>query len=163
MDIRTIKENDSEAFYQMMCKLDNETKYMMYEPGERSNPDILKENIKSAILNEDFVLVAEDEGKIVGFIWAEKGTLNRIRHTAYVVTGITQEYCGRGIGKTFFKKLDEWAKLKNIIRLELTVECDNVIAKHLYENMGFVVEGRRLKAMKVDGNYVDEYYMGKIL
>ena len=49
------------------------------------------------------------------------------------------------------------------MRLELTVECVNTGAKHLYEKNGFIVEGVRPKSMKVNGKFVDEYYMGKIL
>jgi RimJ/RimL family protein N-acetyltransferase len=37
------------------------------------------------------------------------------------------------------------------------------MAKHLYEKSGFVVEGIKKNAMFVDGEYVDEYYMAKLL
>ena len=33
MIYRTLTENDTEAFFEMMCRLDEETEYMMYEPG----------------------------------------------------------------------------------------------------------------------------------
>ena len=33
MRIRTISADEVESFYQMMCRLDRETKYMLYEPG----------------------------------------------------------------------------------------------------------------------------------
>lgn len=39
-----------------------------------------------------------------------------------------------------FKKLDLWAKPSNIIRLELSVMCENKMARHLYEKNGFVIE-----------------------
>ena len=55
------------------------------------------------------------------------------------------------------------AKESGIVRLELTVECENDGAKTLYERMGFEIEGIRPKSMKVNGRFVDEYYMGKIL
>ena len=60
-------------------------------------------------------------------------------------------------------RLDEWAGENGIVRLELTVECVNTGAKHLYEKNGFIVEGVRPKSMKVNSKFVDEYYMGKIL
>ena len=60
-------------------------------------------------------------------------------------------------------RLDEWAGENGIVRLELTVECVNTGAKLLYEKHGFKVEGIRPKSMKVNGRFVDEYYMGKIL
>lgn len=138
----------------------------MYEPGERGTEylKLLRENIQVLITGEDLLLVAENENnEIIGYIWAERGKLNRIQHTAYITTGIRERYRGKGIGTEFFKKLNEWARSKKIIRLELTVECENIHAKHLYEKNGFIVEGIRHKSMNVNGNLLDEYYMGKII
>ena len=59
--------------------------------------------------------------------------------------------------------LEEWARGKGLVQLELTVECLNVNAVKLYEKCGFQIEGIREKSMKVDGEFVDEYYMAKLL
>ena len=168
MLIRPIALDDVENFYHMMCRLDEETEYMMYEPGERqlkaNNLDDLKERIEVAVSGEDFLMVAvNDNEEIVGYIWAERGKMNRISHTAYIITGIRKAYHRQGIGSEFFNMIDEWAGKNGIVRLELTVECVNTGAKHLYEKNGFIVEGVRPKSMKVNGRFVDEYYMGKIL
>ncbi|MDN6093431.1 MAG: hypothetical protein L0I49_07060 [Lactococcus raffinolactis] len=48
-------------------------------------------------------------------------------------------------------------------RLELTVIRTNLVAKRLYEQKGFVVEGTRKNAMIIDGDFVDEFYMAKLL
>lgn len=167
MIIRKIGVNDTECFFHMMCMLDEETDCMMYEPGERrektKNLDRLHNVIEAAETGGDLLLGAvKEDGEIVGFIWAERGTLNRVRHTAYIVTGIRSAYRRQGIGAEFFRRLDDWAKENGLIRLELTVECPNTAAKSLYEKQGFVVEGIKKKTMKVNGIYVDEYCMGKI-
>jgi RimJ/RimL family protein N-acetyltransferase len=39
----------------------------------------------------------------------------------------------------------------------------NQRAFRLYERMGFVVEGRRRECLLVDGDFVDELYMAKLL
>ena len=56
MLIRPITSDDVENFYHMLCRLDEETEYMMYEPGERqlkaNNLDDLKERIKVAFLGK---------------------------------------------------------------------------------------------------------------
>lgn len=152
----------------MMCLLDNETPFMMYEPDERKKKttDIsdLRSKIDDAVTGNDFLLIAEEsDGKIVGYIWAERGKLNRILHTAYIVVGIREAYRHQGIATEFFKRLDEWARKNSIVRLELTVECANTVARHLYEKNGFVVEGRRMKSMKLGNEFVDEFYMAKLL
>lgn len=164
MFIRPITLDDVENFYHMMCWLDEETEYMMYEPGERqlksNNLDDLKERIEVAVSGEDFLMVVvNDNEEIVGYIWAERGKMNRISHTAYIITGIRKAYHRQGIGSKFFNMLYEWAGENGIVRLEFV----NTGAKHLYEKNGFIVEGVRPKSMKVNGRFVDEYYMGKIL
>ena len=73
MFIRPIILDDVENFYHMMCWLDEETEYMMYEPGERqlksNNLDDLKERIEVAVSGEDFLMVAvNDNEEIVGYI-----------------------------------------------------------------------------------------------
>ena len=166
--IRPISADDTEAFFRMLCLLDEETDHMMYEPGERRSKtkDLsrLKARIGEAESGTDLLLVAENgRGEIAGFLWAERGRLNRVLHTAYIVTGIRRAYRRRGIGAEFFRQLENWAVSNGIVRLELTVECRNEPAKRLYERYGFRVEGVRRKSMKVNGEYVDEYYMSRIL
>ena len=168
MNIRQIKERDTEAFYKMMVALDAETEFMMYEPGEREektpNLERLKNTVKSTEDGDSLLLVAENnDGELVGYIWGERGTLNRVRHTAYVVIGIRKTYTHQGLGTRFFEELDKWAREHGIVRLELTVECPNEAGIALYKKAGFKIEGTRPKSMLVNGQYVDEYYMGKIL
>ena len=163
---RPIQVEDTESFFSMMCFLDDETPFMMYEPNEiekTTDASELRKKIDDAISTGDFLLIAEESDNIVGYIWAERGKFNRILHTAYIVIGIREAYQHQGIGTTFFKKLDEWARKKNIVRLELTVECANTAAKYLYEKNGFIVEGRRMKSMKIGDKFVDEFYMAKLL
>ncbi len=39
----------------------------------------------------------------------------------------------------------------------------NLGAVALYEKAGFAIEGTRKQSMLVDGSYVDEHYMAKLL
>ncbi len=166
-EIRKIKIDDVDDFFNMMCELDKETDFMMYEADERKKNVNALDNLKLKVQNilkvDDllYVVDSKDNG-IVGFIWAEKGKVNRTLHTAYIVVGIRSNYQNKGIGKSLFNELDSWARKNKIVRLELTVEFANDIAKHLYELNGFEVEGIRRKSMKVNGEFVDEYYMSKI-
>ncbi|MCR5459586.1 MAG: GNAT family N-acetyltransferase [Acetatifactor sp.] len=167
MRIRTVSAEDAESFYQMSCRLDRETKYMLYEPGEReekaTNLNRLKTTLEAAAEDEDFMKVAMNESdEIVGYLWAQRERLNRNAHVAYIVIGILRDYRHQGIGTEFFRLLDEWAKKKGLVRLELTVECVNANAVKLYQKCGFQIEGTREKSMKVDGEFIDEYYMAKI-
>lgn len=164
MVIREIKMGDADSFWQMQYELDKETKYMMYEPNERTkNLNRIQNLIKNALDSNDLLLVAEDEKEIIGFLSAQRGVPNRIKHTAYIVVGIRNAYQGKGIGSELFKKLDMWATQNAVTRLELTVMCPNKAAKHLYEKNGFTIEGTKKNSMLVDGEYIDEYYMAKLI
>ena len=163
MNYRTPSKIDAERLWEMMNQLDYETKYMLYEPGERlKNFTRIESLINNSVEGDDFLMVAEKDDKIVGYISAQKGALKRISHSAYIVVGVLKDYRGNGIGTEFFKQLDHWAEEKNITRLDLTVICENEAAKHLYEKNGFEVEGVKRKSILVDGRYLDEYYMSKI-
>ena len=163
MEIRKIRMEDADNYLDMLLNLDNETKFMMFEPGERpTDINIIKNIIEKSINGDDLVLVATDEESIVGFISVQKGEYKRIKHTGYVVVGIREKYRGKGIGSKLFSELDIWAIENKITRLELSVICSNTIAKHLYEKNGFEVEGIRKNAMIIDGKYVDQFSIAKI-
>lgn len=163
MEYRKPFVDEAEQLWNLMNQLDYETRYMLYEPGERTKdlPQI-ESFIRDSVEGEDFLLVAETDHRLVGYISAQKGRLNRIAHSAYIVVGILMDYRSKGIGTEFFKRLNDWAEEKKVTRLELTVICENEAAKHLYANSGFQIEGIKRKSVCVDGEYLDEYYMARI-
>jgi RimJ/RimL family protein N-acetyltransferase len=145
--------------------LDEETQFMMLEPDERTlTTEDQRQRIKNVLSQDNqMIFVVEHENRLVGFLGAFGGDFNRNRHCAYIVVGILQEYTGQGLGKQLFKALEEWAIDHRIHRLELTVMSHNERAIHLYRKMGFKREGIKKDSLRVNGQYVDEYYMAKIL
>jgi RimJ/RimL family protein N-acetyltransferase len=59
--------------------------------------------------------------------------------------------------------MDTWAREQHVHRLELSVMVHNTRGVGLYKKMGFEVEGVKRDSLFVDGAYVDEYYMGKLI
>nr|WP_246578013.1 GNAT family N-acetyltransferase [Clostridium psychrophilum] len=59
--------------------------------------------------------------------------------------------------------MEKWVLENNLTRLELTLMENNVAAIKLYEKMGFKREGLKENPLIVNGKYVSEYYMGKII
>ncbi|MGL6108284.1 GNAT family N-acetyltransferase [Romboutsia sp.] len=163
MEIRQIGFDDADNYLNMLLNLDNETKFMMFEPGERSDDiNIVKARIENSINGDNLILVATEDENIIGFLSVQRGVPKRIKHTAYIVVGIREEFRGKGIGSKLFLELDMWARENNITRLELSVICSNTVAKHLYEKNGFEIEGIKKNAMIIDGKYVDEFSMAKL-
>lgn len=165
MNIRAIRESDSEQFLHLGKSLDQETQFMMLEPGERTlTIEEQGQRIKSLLSQDNqMIFVAEQDNRLVGFVGAYGGGFQRNRHCAYIVIGVLQDYVGQGIGKQLFETLDTWAMDHKLHRLELTVMSHNERAIHLYQKMGFKTEGIKQDSLWVNGRYVDEYYMAKVL
>ena len=164
--IREICENDAEAFLALCQQLDQETQFMLLEPGERIiTVEEQRERIRTLLATDNHtILVAEDhQGQLVGQLTAIGGNFNRNRHTVYLVIGILQEFAGQGVGSQLFAQVEKWARVQAIHRLELTVMVHNERAIRLYQKMGFEIEGVKKHHLRVNDVYVDEYEMAKLL
>ncbi len=140
---------------------------MLLEPDERTlTPDEQRQALRSLLAGgRSTIFVAEDgeRGELVGYLAIEGGTYRRERQRATLVIGVLQSYTGQGIGSRLFQEMERWARQRGFRRLELTVMVHNQRALALYLRQGFMIEGLRRQALFVDGRYVDEYYMAKLL
>lgn len=163
--IRHVTDSDADALLQLRTELDRETAFMMLEPGERTMDVEEQRSRLAAIIARDnqTIVLAEHAGTLVGFLSACGGEFRRNRATAYLVIGVLQAFAGQGIGSRLFAAAEEWAGAHGIHRLELTVMAHNHRAVHLYQKMGFEIEGTKRDSLCVDGVYVDEYAMAKLL
>ena len=162
MRIITPVREDAQRYWNLLNALDYETEFMMYEPGERTCNLARIENMLADSPENMFVRCIEDGDELVGFISAGRGGHNRTQHSAYIVCGIREKYRRQGLGKKLFGRLDEWAKVQKIHRLELTVVAENIPAINLYLKAGYTIEGTARHSMRIGGRYVDEYHMSKV-
>ena len=164
MLIRKVKFEDAQALIDLMKALDEETKFMMLEPGERQTTLEQQEQQIVVFSNSEskVMYVAEDIRGLVGFVVGVGQTARRNQHSMYCVIGVKQCAAGQGLGTLLMTKLEEWAKVHSFTRLELTVMAHNERAKRLYLSRGFEIEGIKRNSLRVDGTYVDELYMSKI-
>mgnify|MGYP001283423046 CR=1 FL=1 len=64
---------------------------------------------------------------------------------------------------SLLRAVEDWASTQGLHRLELTVQQRNTRAVALYEKAGFAIEGTRRHALVVNGAYVDEWFMSKLI
>jgi RimJ/RimL family protein N-acetyltransferase len=165
VQIRPIRPEDAEAYTRLLAQVDNESAFLLFEPGERTTTGAQWRTMISAMATEEVstILVAEHEGELVGFLRARGETIRRLRHMLYLVVAVREAFAGQGIGTQLFMAVEEWARERKLHRLYLAVMTNNQRAIALYQKIGFVVEGRHLHAALVNGRYVDEYTMAKLL
>lgn len=112
---------------------------------------------------EDFLLVAEVNGEVVGNLGLHPAGRARRRHAAALGMAVRDDWQRRGVGTALMRAAidvaDHWL---NYVRLELTVYTDNLAALALYRKFGFVVEGTLVAYAYRNGRYVDTYTMARL-
>ena len=111
-------------------------------------------------LNDDansLLLIAEMNNGIIGFLFFIANAKRKISHTGELGVSVHPKYQGLGIGQLLIETLLKWARQNvQIEKVYLQVFATNHHAIKLYEKLGFIEEGRHIKAIKqLNGQYVD--------
>ena len=87
----------------------------------------------------------------------------RRAHVRGLGISVAKEYQGRGVGDRLMQAAMHWAdSWAGILRIELTVLCDNTRAIKLYERHGFAREGIMRGHILRDGVYADTQMMARL-
>jgi RimJ/RimL family protein N-acetyltransferase len=162
--LREAGPGDAAALLALKRSLDLETSFMLLEPDERTEDeqDIAADLAAKVAAGNSVVMLAEADGRLIGYAEARGGRFRRRAAAAHVVIGVLAEASGRGVGSGLLGELDLWAPAHGIHRLELTVMAHNERAAALYRRVGYAVEGRARECLFVDGRMADELYMAKL-
>lgn len=162
--IRSAIETDAKDLSEIRVQIDGETENLDREKGEAFNNE---ENFRKLIQVDtenakNLFLVAEVNGRIVGFSRCEGSPLKRFSHKVEFGVCVLKDYWGHQIGKNFLKESISWADFNGIKKITLNVLETNEKAIRLYKKFGFEVEGV-LKKDKIlsDGKYYDTIVMGR--
>lgn len=165
MHLRKATPADSASLIVFLQKLYAESRFMLFEPDEFTATEAQQAARIEALAKADagVMFVCEADGEIVGMVFGNRGSARRTRHSLYVVIGVLQDCAGRGVGRSLMEALEGWARAEQLHRIELTVDITNQRAIALYERCGFEREGVKRHARNLGGEYVDEYYMSKLI
>lgn len=105
-------------------------------------------------------LVAESEGRLLGLLHAASPGLASVHSLLTDLTvAVHPEAQGRGVGRALFTELLRRVteEMPHIARVELHTRASNAAGLHLYQAMGFQVEGRlRRRILSADGHLEDD-------
>lgn len=162
--IRCACHKDAKELSALRLQIDGETENMDREKGEAFIDTASFERIieVDSEQSRNLFLVAEIDGRIVGFSRCEGTYLKRFAHKVEFGVCVLKEFWGFGIGKQLLKESIIWADASNIKKITLSVLETNEKAVKLYKKLGFETEGI-LKKDKVlsDGNYYNTIIMGR--
>ncbi|WP_028391164.1 GNAT family N-acetyltransferase [Bacillus cihuensis] len=156
--IRTALPEDAEKVLRFNQTIISEAPFLLtmetefkvsYEQQKQFLKQIFDDNGKLAI-------IAEYQSNIIGFLDFHNGHKKRIQHQGSFGMSIADKFRNQGVGKAMLTLLLAWAKENLLIeKVCLEVFAENTNAISLYAKIGFVEEGRKVKAIKVNE---DIYY-----
>ncbi|QKS69927.1 GNAT family N-acetyltransferase [Paenalkalicoccus suaedae] len=162
--VREAKVSDSEAILPI-------TEHVLKEGFGVSTPEefhgdveVEREWIKGYIEGEHHnrLFVAEHEGELMGLINFDCPNKAKLRHQGSFGMSVATKWRGQGVGEALLVTLLEFAsEHASIDTVRLDVLATNERAIRLYEKLGFVHEGRRVRFVKTEAGYEDLLLMAK--
>ena len=164
VEIRKAVKNDAEQIISVM-KNAEASGFMLFDLGERK---VVVESfatfIKTVNQNEKSgIFIADEKDRIVGYLIVQGEKHKWTSHRAYIAVGIHSDSRRKGVGRALFLHVIDWAEKVGLHRLDLTVLTDDNATVDLYKKMGFIIEGINRDSLMINGAYVDEYYMAKLI
>lgn len=119
--------------------------------------------VEALVAGAGFQFVAVDDGdSVVGWCDIVRNPREGFRHCGQLGMGVTPDARGQGLGERLAKATIERAWDAGLERVELEVFASNEPAIRLYEKLGFVVEGVKRRARRLDGHYDDNIMMALV-
>ncbi|WP_154655231.1 GNAT family N-acetyltransferase [Pontibacillus halophilus] len=162
--VRQVHVDDAEALADIRIIIDGETENLDRDSGE----GYIDEEGFKAVIERDLhspyhlFLVAEREGKVVGFSRCEGSPYKRLSHKVEFGVCILKNSWGYGLGKCLLQQSLAWADRNGKKKVTLLVLETNTSAIRLYEQFGFVIEGTLVADKRLsDGNYYNTLVMAR--
>jgi RimJ/RimL family protein N-acetyltransferase len=164
--IRKAAERDAAEIVRYSNSVGGESDFLSYGKNEFSyNTDQERQIIReyNEARNRLFI-VAVSGGNICGTLTFWGNNRLRLEHWGEFGISVSKKCWGKGIGQALLDYLIRWAENGGVVRkIDLMVREDNVPGISLYKKMGFEVEGRIKRAMKVGSMFYDFLYMGRLI
>ena len=122
-------------------------------------PRMTREFVRATLKRGNPHFVALAGRRVIGWCDIQPVPRDTMIHSGILGMGVVKGFRGKGLGDALMAATLEAGRRFGLTRVELTVREDNVRAKGLYEKHGFVVEGRKRDAVRVEGRYYDLFSM----
>jgi RimJ/RimL family protein N-acetyltransferase len=157
IQIVPIAEEHIESLHRCFDAVARERKYLarVQAPPLESVRQFALKSIESATIRLVALSQEGNQTRVVG--WCDISPVERegFTHRAKLGMGVHKDFRRRGIGTRLINEAIGRAKEKGLERIELGVFASNTPAIKLYEKAGFIIEGVKKKARKLDGVYDD--------
>ncbi len=161
IQILPVEEKHIEGFYKCFDYVAGERLYLalVEAPPFASFREIVRSNIAQDLPQ----FVAVNDKMVVGWCTISPKTIEGFFHRGSLNMGVYRDFRGYGLGMKLVAKTIDKAKETDLERIEVQVFASNKAAIELYQKTGFLVEGKKKKARKIDGVYDDIVQMALLM
>ncbi|MHB1954287.1 MAG: GNAT family N-acetyltransferase [Sulfobacillus sp.] len=156
--VRSANGNDAAAIVEILAEVGSEGIYIANE-GAYMTVEHQAIILSSLDPHTHLVLVAEQDGRLVGTLEMVRGTFRKNAHTANFGMALRAPARGRRIGEGLLRAAHQWAQSEGVEKICLSVFSSNRGAIALYQRMGYQEEGRRRNQFRLGETLVDEVLM----
>lgn len=123
----------------------------------------IREFVKELIDENDIQVYAVLGDKVIGWCDVIRRQREHFAHTASLGMGIIKPHRGKGIGSMMMEEVIKQSRAAGLEKISLEVYSHNTGAVALYRKFGFIEEGLKIREVKINGIYYNEYVMGLLL
>ena len=156
-----ISEEHIEGFHKCLDSVARERRFLAFT--EAPPLDSARRFVLANIENDVPQFVALLGGEVVGWCDVSPVAGAGFAHCGRLGMGVHQGFRGQGIGTQLLAQAMQKSRERGLERIELDVYSSNESAIRFYERAGFVVEGVKKKARKLDGAYDDLVQMAMFI
>jgi RimJ/RimL family protein N-acetyltransferase len=165
---RHCEARDVDTFLEFRARIASETTHTMQIVGQATDHRDKTVAAWESMLRDDLSLrlgVFDGDRMVagLGFHPEHGGNHPWARHVGDFGMMVLQEFWGQGLGRRMLEIIEDHAQACGITRIEARVRAENERGVKLYQGMGYRIEGTRVRAVRIDGRYQDEYFIAKLL
>ena len=162
--VRPAAASDADCLLSLFSRLERETPFFPWMPGERTlTASDIEDRLAECSNGSWHILIAQRDGELAGYVDIRRGGLQRLAHGAFLELGIGKLHWGAGLGKRLMLAAEDWARDNAVTRIAFPVVSENLRAVGLYLRLGYTIEGCRRRVYRIDERLVDEYMLAKLL
>jgi ribosomal protein S18 acetylase RimI-like enzyme len=117
--------------------------------GAEQTPKETRAFLQNLMRNDQsviFIAIDPETDNVMGFVnlYPSYSTLALQRLWILNDLGVSRHFRGKGVSKALIKKVQEFAKETQAVRIELKTEIKNTRARSLYKAMNFIIDSENV-------------------